>query len=114
MSNILFSDDIVATTAAMKQLGAKIENIGDHTLKIKGTLPKGLKGEDIHIYGRITALADVFDALNSDRVYKEKWDLSDILKYIKSESGKHFDPKLVEIFFKNIDEFIHVLSEYKD
>lgn len=76
--------------------------------------PKGLKGEDIHIYGRITALADVFDALNSDRVYKEKWDLSDILKYIKSESGKHFDPKLVEIFFKNIDEFIHVLSEYKD
>lgn len=47
LSNILFSDDIIATTAAMKQLGAKIENIGDHTLKIKGTLPKGLKGETI-------------------------------------------------------------------
>ena len=57
--------------------------------------PRGLKGEDIHIYGRITAIADVFDALGSDRVYKKAWKMEKILDLIKYESGKHFDSTLV-------------------
>jgi len=66
--------------------------------------PQGLKGEDIHIYGRITAIADVFDALTYKRVYKEAWELEKALDFIKDQRGKHFEPKLVDIFFENIQD----------
>jgi len=68
--------------------------------------PRGLKGEEIHIYGRITAIADVFDALGSDRVYKKAWSLSKILKLFKEERGKQFDPLLMDIFLDNIEHFL--------
>jgi response regulator RpfG family c-di-GMP phosphodiesterase len=68
--------------------------------------PRGLNGEDIHIYGRITALADVFDALTQDRVYKKAWPLEKIYKLLKEEKAKHFDPKLVDLFFDNLDEIL--------
>jgi len=76
--------------------------------------PLGLKGYEIHIYGRITAIADVFDALGSKRVYKEEWELNRILEFIKKESGNHFDPKLVEIFFNEIDEVIQIRDKLQD
>lgn len=67
--------------------------------------PNALKGEEIHIYGRITALADVFDALLHKRCYKEPWSLEDTLNLINEQKGKHFDPKLVDILFENIETF---------
>jgi response regulator RpfG family c-di-GMP phosphodiesterase len=70
--------------------------------------PRGLKGKDISIYGRITALADVFDALGSNRVYKKAWDDDKIFKMLKSEKGKQFEPKLIDIFFNNLDKFLKV------
>ncbi len=76
--------------------------------------PNNLKGEDISIYGRITAIADVFDALGSDRVYKKAWDDDRIFNLLKEERGKHFDPKLIDIFFDNIDEFLKVREQFKD
>jgi len=76
--------------------------------------PRKLKGEDIHIYGRITALADVFDALGSDRVYKRAWEDERILNLLKEERGKHFDPKLIDIFFENLDKFYEVRERFKD
>jgi len=76
--------------------------------------PRGLSGEDIHIYGRITALADVFDALGSNRVYKKAWDDDRILKMFKEERGEHFDPNLIDIFFDNLDEFLSVRDSLKD
>lgn len=76
--------------------------------------PQGLKGEDIHIYGRITAIADVFDALGSDRVYKKAWPLAKILDFFKEQSGKHFDPTLLKMFFDNLDDFLKVRDKYKD
>ena len=76
--------------------------------------PTGLKGNEIHIYGRITAVADVFDALGSDRCYKQAWKDKKIFKYFKEEKGKHFDPKLVKLFFKNIDKFLEIRDKYKD
>ncbi len=76
--------------------------------------PNALKGEDIHIYGRITAIADVFDALGSDRVYKKGWELERILSLFKEERAKHFDPKLVDIFFENLDEFLKIRDEFLD
>lgn len=76
--------------------------------------PRGLSGENIHIYGRITALADVFDALGSDRVYKKAWDDSKIFALFHEERGKHFDPKLIDIFFEYLDEFLAIRDRLKD
>ena len=87
----------------------------EHHEKWDGTgYPKGLSGENIHIYGRITALADVFDALGSHRVYKKAWDDERIFNLFKEERGKHFDPKLVDIFFEHLDEFLKIRETFKD
>ena len=76
--------------------------------------PLGTKGEDIHIFGRITAIADVFDALGSERVYKKAWPLDKILDLFNEEKGKHFDPNLMEIFMENLEEFLQIRDNYKD
>lgn len=76
--------------------------------------PRGIKGEHIHIYGRITALADVFDALGSDRVYKKAWDDDRIFKLFKEERGEHFDPKIVDAFFNSLDKILKVREKFKD
>jgi response regulator RpfG family c-di-GMP phosphodiesterase len=76
--------------------------------------PRYLKGEEISIEGRITAIADVFDALGSDRVYKKAWSDEDIFGYLKDESGKQFDPNLINIFFEHIDEFLEIRKKFTD
>jgi HD-GYP domain-containing protein (c-di-GMP phosphodiesterase class II) len=76
--------------------------------------PRGLQGEDIHVFGRITAIADVFDALGSDRVYKKSWDFDKILNLFKEERGEHFDPKLVDVFMDNLDKILEIREKYKD
>jgi len=87
----------------------------EHHEKWDGTgYPNNKKGEDIHIYGRITAIADVFDALGSDRVYKKAWSDERIFQLFRNESGKHFEPKLIELFFKNIDKILSVREKFKD
>ena len=74
--------------------------------------PKGLKGLDIHMFGRITAIADVFDALSHERVYKKAWEMERVLEFLKAQSGKSFEPKLVDIFLKNIDAIIQIKHTY--
>jgi len=76
--------------------------------------PRGLKGTEIHIYGRITAIADVFDALGSDRCYKKAWDDEKIFKLFHEGHGTQFDPTLVDLFFENIKALQDVRSQYKD
>jgi len=76
--------------------------------------PNGLKGEDISIYARITSVADVFDALASDRCYKKAWSDEKINELFLRERGKQFDPKLIDIFFENIEEFYSIREQYKD
>ncbi|NIZ07735.1 response regulator [Pseudoalteromonas sp. HF66] len=76
--------------------------------------PKGLKGEEIPIAGRIVALADVFDALRHKRCYKEPWSLEDVIKEINSQQGKQFDPKLIEVFNQRVKEIEDVLVRYPD
>ena len=87
----------------------------EHHEKWDGTgYPRGLSGEEIHIYGRITAIADVFDALGSDRCYKQAWDDERIFKLLKEERGKHFDPTLIDIFFEHLDDFLEIRDHYRD
>lgn len=74
--------------------------------------PQGLKGKNIHIYGRIVALADVFDALFFCRVYKEPWPLPKVIEYIKNQSGQHLDPNLVQIFLNSTTEFVAITERY--
>ncbi|QGR00210.1 HD domain-containing protein [Paenibacillus psychroresistens] len=76
--------------------------------------PQGLKGEDIHIYGRITAIADVFDALGSERVYKAAWELDRILNLFKEERGHHFDPQIVDVFMEQLPKILKVRDNYTD
>jgi len=76
-----------------------------HHEKWDGTgYPRGLKAEEIPITARIFAVVDVWDALTSDRPYRPAWDEAKALEYIREESGKHFDPQVVELFIKMMDE----------
>ena len=88
---------------------------GQHHERFDGSgYPNHLKGEDIHIYGRIVALVDVFDALIHKRCYKEAWPLEDVIAEIKSEENKHFDPTLLNLLLDNIDEVMKIVETYHD
>jgi putative nucleotidyltransferase with HDIG domain len=76
--------------------------------------PHGLAGEDIHIFGRITGIADVFDALASDRVYKKAWELDRILNLFKEERGHHFDPAVVDAFMECLPKILDIRDRYAD
>jgi len=77
----------------------------NHHEKWDGTgYPRGLTGEEIPMSARLFAVADVWDALTSDRPYRPAWSQEQALAYIREQSGKHFDPKVVELFFKVIQE----------
>lgn len=75
--------------------------------------PLGLSGNDIPLFGRIVALADVFDALTSERPYKRAWKIEDAIAEIKKGSGTHFDPDLVTAFNKALPRIIEIKQEYK-
>lgn len=76
--------------------------------------PRGLKGEEIHIFCRITALADVFDALHAKRCYKDAWPLDKVLDLIQSQRGKQFDPCLVDIMLANREKLEAICFAYPD
>jgi len=76
--------------------------------------PYGLAGESIPLVGRIVALADVFDALTSERPYKQPWSLDEAVFEIESLSGTHFDPELVELFKENLSEFLEIKDQYAE
>ncbi|NDV27788.1 HD domain-containing phosphohydrolase [Desulfovibrio sp. JC010] len=76
--------------------------------------PCGLAGEDIHIYGRIIGIVDVFDALGSERVYKKAWPIEKIKEYFEESKGKQFDPHLTDLFFENVDEILQLRRTFPD
>ncbi len=95
------------------QAGAQIAR--SHHEKYDGSgYPAGLKGDEIPIFGRITAIADVFDALTSERPYKKSWSFEQAMEYITSQSGKHFDPDLVSIFVKNLDTVQDIFHSFTE
>jgi len=75
---------------------------------------RGKQGEEIPLFGRIVALADVYDALSCRRCYKEAWDEKEVLNNIREEAGKQFDPELVEVFLDCIDSFKQIEKLYPD
>jgi len=73
--------------------------------------PKGLKAKEIPMCARVVSLVDVYDALRSDRVYKKGWDQEKTVEFIKSESGKSFDPIVVDIFLKFQEQFDDIFTQ---
>jgi len=110
------------------EIGAKI--IGNHAsgfLKMAATIalshhekwdgsgyPQGLAREEIPHVARIVAIADVFDALTSVRPYKDAWPVDDAVAYIRSESGKQFDPALVDVFLDCVPQILQVRAQWMD
>ena len=80
---------------------------GDGTARTK-------RGEEIPLFGRIVALADVYDALCSRRSYKEKWEEAQVLEELQALSGRHFDPEIVQAFFQCMDTIRNIAERYPD
>jgi len=76
--------------------------------------PHGLKGEEIPLSARIVAIADVFDALTSERPYKKAWPIEKAVALLEEEAGTHFDPNLVPIFIAQLDQLLEIKESFKD
>ena len=123
----LSSDDRSAV-AAHTTMGARIMNVDSsptlrmatriamtHHEKWDGTgYPRGLAGERIPLEGRITAVADVFDALSNDRPYKPAFPLEQCFTMMEAERGKHFDPRVLDAFFARRKEVLRVRLEHTE
>jgi len=95
------------------QMAAKIAK--EHHERWDGTgYPYGLKNYEISIEGRIVILADILDALTNKRVYKDAWSFDDAVKFIKNEKEKIFEPKIVDLFIQNIDNFKKIYNSLKE
>ncbi len=79
-----------------------------------GGYPLGLAGEEVHFFGRITALADVFDALFNKRVYRDSLPLPEVISIIEEGRGSQFDPELTDLFLNQIDEVIKLNNLWPD
>jgi len=86
-----------------------------HHEKFDGSgYPQGLTGKEIPLFGRIVAVADVFDALTSERPYKSAWTVDDASNMLKTNSGTHFDTECVEAFFTEFDNILAIKEKFVD
>lgn len=86
-----------------------------HHEKYDGTgYPQGLKGEAIHRYARIVAVADVFDALSHKRCYKKAWPIDQVTAHLREVAGHHLDPEYVELLIKNMDKAVEINRRWPD
>ncbi|MFC7299120.1 HD domain-containing phosphohydrolase [Herminiimonas aquatilis] len=107
------ADILKNSTCTLMQIAATI-SLSHHEKYDGSGYPQGLSGEDIPLYGRIIAVADVFDALTSARPYKPAWEIDKAVALIRDGSGTHFDPKCVDAFFKDWAAVMHIYSQYRD
>lgn len=102
-----------SSTSPLLQVAAEIAH--SHHEKFDGSgYPRGLKGHDIPLFGRIVAVADVFDALTSERPYKKAWSIDQAAQLLRDGMGKHFDPECVEAFFTDWGEVLAIKQRYTD
>lgn len=99
--------------ASMLQMARRIA-LGHHEKWDGSGYPAGLAGTDIPIEARIIAIADVFDALTSVRPYKRAWSVDEAVALIREQSGKHFDPHLVNCFLARLDEIIEIRDRWAE
>lgn len=86
-----------------------------HHEKLDGSgYPRGLSGEEIPVEGRIAAIADVFDALTTDRIYRKAFSLPEALGIMRDGRDSHFDPSILDLFFDNMDEALRIKESFDD
>ncbi len=106
--------DIIGDHSSALMQMARIVALTHHE-KWDGTgYPQGLKGEDIPLEGRIVAIADVFDALTSERPYKRAWTSEATVEYMTTQSGIAFDPRLLTLFFELVSQLQNIRSQHAD
>jgi putative two-component system response regulator len=101
------------TGSSLLDLAASIARNHHERFDGKG-YPRGLAGADIPLEGRIAAVADVFDALTSDRVYRPAWSMATTTAWMAGERGKHFDPAVLDAFLASPDEILAIRSALTD
>lgn len=106
-------DLLAGSSSRVLQVGAEIAR--GHHEKFDGTgYPAGLAGGEIPIFSRIVAVADVFDALTSERPYKKAWPLQEAVDHLRASAGQHFDPQVVDAFLGAWDEVLAIRAQYQD
>ncbi len=101
------------SSSKVLQAGAEIA-LGHHEKFDGSGYPQGLKGEAIPVFSRIVAVADVFDALTSERPYKKAWSLEEAVDFLNAGSGTHFDPQCVQAFLHGFDEVLTIRDRYRE
>jgi putative two-component system response regulator len=105
----------VLNTGSSPLLKVAAEIALTHHEKFDGSgYPRGIKGNDIPLFGRIVAVADVFDALTSERPYKKAWSIEQATHLIRDGKEKHFDPACVEAFFTDFEEVLEIRNRFAD
>lgn len=105
-------DILKGSNSPILQMGGEIALA--HHEKFDGSgYPSGLAGEDIPLVGRIVAVADVFDALTSERPYKQAWEVDKAVEFMKEGRGKHFDPACLDAFFESFDDVLEIRQRYQ-
>lgn len=101
------------SSSALMDMAAEVAH--NHHEKWDGSgYPRGLAGEDIPFTGRVVAIADVFDALTTERPYKEAWPVEEAVNFLREQSGKHFDPKLIDLFIEILPGILKIRSQYAE
>lgn len=106
--------DIIGIQASGLLQKARIIALTHHEKWDGSGYPYGLAGESIPLEGRITAIADVFDALTSQRPYKSAWSVETAFDFLQQESGKHFDARLVEIFISQKEKILQIKARWAE
>ena len=87
----------------------------NHHEKFDGSgYPQELAGEEIPLTGRVVAVADVFDALTTERPYKDAWPVDKAVEFLKEQKGKHFDPRLVDLFIEILPDILNIRDQYAE
>jgi len=107
--------DILASASGNKLLEMAHTIALTHHEKWDGSgYPNGLAGEAIPLVGRITAIADVFDALTSERPYKKAWPEAEAVAFMQEQAGRHFDPKLIKLFLGLLPEVAEIRQRFRE
>jgi putative two-component system response regulator len=106
--------DIVGKSKVAMMVMARSVALTHHEKWDGSGYPKGLKGSDIPIEGRIAAVADVFDALTSERPYKHAWPVAEAAAFINENAGSHFDREVVRVFNEKLPEILKIRDDYSD
>ena len=106
--------DILAGSRSELLMVAATIALTHHERLDGGGYPRGLKGDQVPLEGRIAAIADVYDALTTDRVYRRAFPIERAIAMMTEDSGSHFDPDLLDMFLESMDDVLTIMQQHPD